>query len=111
MSEYVQECTRIALRSVEALKEKGHVATHVEVSTDVLGLMSCGGIDINPGTFLGLPQIERQDLRKHIRAVAKTPEGEHRSPWSAENEPKSLIHQVDPDNSSLACRDASPPSL
>lgn len=97
MSEYVNECTKIALKSVEVLKEKGHIATHVEVSTDVLGLMSCGGIDMNPGIFLGLPQIERQDLRKHIQAVAKTTEGEHRSPWSAQSEPQSLIHHVDPD--------------
>lgn len=72
MSQYISECSDRAIESMKALSSTGKTASHLEMSSDVWGLIQLGGINMLPGQkiFCGLPVLERTDLTNHIQATS-----------------------------------------
>lgn len=73
-SEYIVNCTKRALSSIQKLKDEGKEVDHLEISSDVWLMINLGGFNMFPGKkiFAGLNVQERRDLTDHILAIPKS---------------------------------------
>jgi len=69
MSEYVVSCVERARQSIRTLREQGARPKKIELSNDVIIEMWRSGGLVDRLMFMGLPIIERGDLKNHIQAV------------------------------------------
>lgn len=69
---FLMDCTDRAFSSINELKAKGKAPSHLEISSDVWGMINMCGINMFPGQniFIGFNVVLRDDLEDYICAVA-----------------------------------------
>lgn len=71
-SDFIDQCLDRAFASIRTVLDSGKRPTHIEISADLMTLISMGGFNMmGQPIFAGLPILERVDLTNHIEAVVR----------------------------------------